>query len=321
MSNILITSGYNFEGYSITDYLGVYSGECALGTGFLSSLGAGFADFMGTNSGMYSDKLKRAKEHAIRQLLEQVRNAGANAVIGLDIDYTSFSSDIMGVVANGTAVKIVKTDIDSVSEGTRYNIFNTNSGLPFRASVLSIISAKNKYGLALELYHRDLCNVGGIIADIKFTNIFEESVVLNDIMFLHFSEKNNRYLISQITVTEIPENIASAIKSVDVIIKKYILDDVLIVLSKESIELISDMSEDNSECDDTVLLDDLFNALEGLSSSREILYFLKQYNEEHPNVLDDVLLDDVKASANIERLYGNTKNTSISKVKKYFESK
>ena len=84
--NILMTSGYNFEGYTISNYLGVYSGECALGTGFLSTLGASFADFFGTNSTMYSDKLKKAKDFAINQLVEQVTNAGGDAIIGLDID-------------------------------------------------------------------------------------------------------------------------------------------------------------------------------------------------------------------------------------------
>ena len=44
---ILLTSGYNFEGYRIKKYLGFCSGECALGTGFLSSLGAGIADILG----------------------------------------------------------------------------------------------------------------------------------------------------------------------------------------------------------------------------------------------------------------------------------
>ena len=103
---ILMTSGYSFEGRRISEYFGVYSGECALGTGFLSSLGAGFADFFGTNSTMYSDKLKRAKDYAIGQLRDQVIAIGGDAIIGLDIDYVSFSADIMGVIASGTAVKL-----------------------------------------------------------------------------------------------------------------------------------------------------------------------------------------------------------------------
>lgn len=50
MEDLIITSGFNFEGYRITKYIGFYSGECALGTGFLSSLEAGIADIFGSNS-------------------------------------------------------------------------------------------------------------------------------------------------------------------------------------------------------------------------------------------------------------------------------
>ena len=83
MNNILLTSGYNFEGYSISEYLGVYSGECALGTGFLSTLGASLADFLGSNSTMYSDKLKTAKPYAMEQLMTRVENAGGNPLLAL----------------------------------------------------------------------------------------------------------------------------------------------------------------------------------------------------------------------------------------------
>jgi uncharacterized protein YbjQ (UPF0145 family) len=114
-NNILITSGYNFEGYSITEYFGFFSGECALGTGFLSTLGAGVADFLGTNSTMYSGKLKEAKEYAISRLVSQVQRTGGNAIIGLDVDYTTFSSDIMGVIVSGTAVKITKEILENDS--------------------------------------------------------------------------------------------------------------------------------------------------------------------------------------------------------------
>ncbi len=103
MSKMLMTTGYCFEGYSIEQYLGVFSGECALGTGFLSSLDSDISDFLGTNSQLYSEKLKKAKESALRQLEEETIQAGGNAVVGLSIGYIMFSRDIIGVIANGTA--------------------------------------------------------------------------------------------------------------------------------------------------------------------------------------------------------------------------
>lgn len=52
---VLLTSGYNFEGYKIKKYMGFCSGECVLGTGFFSALNAGVADFLGSNSSMYEE--------------------------------------------------------------------------------------------------------------------------------------------------------------------------------------------------------------------------------------------------------------------------
>lgn len=101
----MVTSGFNFEGYKITKYIGFYSEECALGTGFLSSLDAGLADFFGSNSSIYEvyiyeEKLSNAKAAAISELKKLSADHGANAIIGIDVDYTTFSADIMGVIAN-----------------------------------------------------------------------------------------------------------------------------------------------------------------------------------------------------------------------------
>ena len=58
VNKLKMTSGYNFEGYHIVEYLGHYTGECVLGTGFLSNLEAGFADLKGSSSTLYKDKLE-----------------------------------------------------------------------------------------------------------------------------------------------------------------------------------------------------------------------------------------------------------------------
>ena len=94
MENMLITSGYDFEGYIITDYLGLCSGEAALGTGFLSSFGANLADFLGTNSSLYEDKLTDARDIALKNLVSHAQSFGADGIIAVQIEYAVFSSDI-----------------------------------------------------------------------------------------------------------------------------------------------------------------------------------------------------------------------------------
>ena len=99
-----MTTGSTLQGYEIKQYLGVLSGEVVLGTGFLSEYNASFADFFGTESDAFSNKLDRAREGALTRMKRQAVLRGANAVIGIEFDYIAFGRNMVGVVANGTAV-------------------------------------------------------------------------------------------------------------------------------------------------------------------------------------------------------------------------
>ena len=103
-----VTTGHNFEGYRIIDYKGIVSGDIVLGTGFMSEFAANWSDAFGTTSGAFSGKMKTAKQKALKQLISNGMMIGANAIIGIDFDYTMFGNNMLGVSANGTAVVIRK---------------------------------------------------------------------------------------------------------------------------------------------------------------------------------------------------------------------
>jgi len=105
--NILLTTTPFVDGYIVQKYFGVISAEVVLGTGGFSELGAGIADFFGTRAESFQNKLKQATSLALDELRLQAVGIEADAVIGVDFDYTILSSNILMVVANGTAVKIV----------------------------------------------------------------------------------------------------------------------------------------------------------------------------------------------------------------------
>lgn len=65
IKNHKLTTGYNFEGYKITDYIGLVSGEIVVGTGILSDIRAGVSDIFGSESKVYSDKINKAKKIGI----------------------------------------------------------------------------------------------------------------------------------------------------------------------------------------------------------------------------------------------------------------
>lgn len=107
LKNHLLTTGYNFEGYQITDYLGVISGQSALGTGAFSGISAGVNSFLGTESSYYGMRLIEAKESATKDMILYSIIKEANAIIGIDFDYIIVDG-LISVIANGTAVKIKK---------------------------------------------------------------------------------------------------------------------------------------------------------------------------------------------------------------------
>lgn len=108
--NHTLTSGYNFEGYKITSYRGIVSGEVVMGTGFLSEFAASINDFFGATSEEFGIKMSQAKEIATSKMIDSSVVKGGNAIIGVDFDYTTFGNNMIAVSANGTSVIIVKQD-------------------------------------------------------------------------------------------------------------------------------------------------------------------------------------------------------------------
>lgn len=104
---MLVTTTSTLEGKQIVDYLGIVSGETIIGTNLFKDFFAGIRDIVGGRSGSYEDVLREAKETALREMSEQAERMGANAVIGVDLDYETVGSSgsMLMVTAAGTAVR------------------------------------------------------------------------------------------------------------------------------------------------------------------------------------------------------------------------
>lgn len=107
---ILLTTGYSFEGYLISEYCGIKNGSVVLGTGLFSELSASFSDFFGEKNRTMSQKIERAKKAAINILIDNSILEGANGIIGIDYDIMTIGANMIVVSANGTAVKIYKKE-------------------------------------------------------------------------------------------------------------------------------------------------------------------------------------------------------------------
>lgn len=104
---ITITTTPSIEGKSIHSYLGVVTGEAIMGANLFKDLFAGIRDLVGGRSAAYERELGRAREVAFRELSERAVALGANAVVGVDIDYEVLGQNngMLMVSVSGTAVK------------------------------------------------------------------------------------------------------------------------------------------------------------------------------------------------------------------------
>ena len=102
---MIITTTPSVEGRSINDYRGVVVGEAILGANVFRDIFAGITDIIGGRSGAYEASLGEARDTALRELEERAASVGANAVVGVDLDYEVINNMLM-VSASGTAVVI-----------------------------------------------------------------------------------------------------------------------------------------------------------------------------------------------------------------------
>ncbi len=105
---MIVTTTQNIEGHRITEYLGVVTGEAVLGTNFFRDFFAKIRDVVGGRSGSYEKELARARETAFREIEEEALEVGANAIVGIALDYEVMGEkgSMLMVSVSGTAVKI-----------------------------------------------------------------------------------------------------------------------------------------------------------------------------------------------------------------------
>ncbi len=104
---MLLTTTHTIEGHQIDQYLGLVAGETIIGANIFEDFFAGIRDIVGGRAASYENVLKEAKETALADMTQQTKTLGANAIIGIDLDYESLghSGGMLMVVATGTAVK------------------------------------------------------------------------------------------------------------------------------------------------------------------------------------------------------------------------
>lgn len=105
---MILTTTPTIEGKTIRRYHGVVTGEAILGVNVVRDLFAGVRDIVGGRSASYEDELRKAQKVALDELAERAKEAGANAVVGIDLDYETVGQrgSMLMVTVSGTAVSV-----------------------------------------------------------------------------------------------------------------------------------------------------------------------------------------------------------------------
>jgi len=103
---MLTTTTGTVEGKTIETYHGIVTGEAIMGANFVRDIFASVTDLIGGRSSAYENKLAEGRSLALQEMQEEARRLGANAVIGVDLDFETLRDGMMMCIATGTAVTV-----------------------------------------------------------------------------------------------------------------------------------------------------------------------------------------------------------------------
>ena len=105
---MLLTTTNTIEGRPIKNYLGIVTAETIIGANIIKDIFAVVRDVVGGRSGTYEKVIEQAKEDALRELAEKAQGIGANAIVGVDLDFETIGGNgsMLMVIASGTAVRL-----------------------------------------------------------------------------------------------------------------------------------------------------------------------------------------------------------------------
>jgi uncharacterized protein YbjQ (UPF0145 family) len=105
---MIVTTTNTIEGHRVSEYLGLVTGEAILGANVFRDFFASVRDIVGGRSGAYEKVLRSARDEAVQEMMAEAKSLGANAVVGVDLDYEVIGKEgsMLMVSASGTAVKV-----------------------------------------------------------------------------------------------------------------------------------------------------------------------------------------------------------------------
>lgn len=236
MGEIKLTTGSGFEGYEIVEYLGFVNGQIAMSSNFFKELSSNLAEFSTQESTAFTNKLENASETAVENLIKVAEKRGANAIIGVELNYAGFSNNAIGTVASGTAVTIKKKA--AIHKVITSNIYVSNyyNMLMPRPVEVTLAGEDGVVKIAPLFYNYNQDEVKAVRCDVELTNFYEEKLLLQGMDFV-FEKNNITKLKAEFVECKLPMKAIALIKDVKVYVKKYVTAKGVFVPDAEPIDI------------------------------------------------------------------------------------
>lgn len=221
MAGIMLTSGQSFEGYEIIEYLGFVNVQSVLSSNIFKGLAAGVSEMSDSESEKLTSKLEQANETALKRLQKAAESKKADAVIGVELNYTQFANYSVGTIASGTAVRLVKKAVENPVTKKELYVSNYYNRLVPRPVKIVLTSSKHGVKISTHFYNYNQDDIKAIRADVELTNLYDERLLLKDLDFVF--EKGNITLIEANDVDcKLPAKDVMLLKDAKVTISKYV---------------------------------------------------------------------------------------------------
>lgn len=221
MADIMLTSGDSFEGYEITEYLGFISGQIAMSSNFIKDVSSSIAEWSAQDSTAFTSKLENASATALENLIKVAKKAGANAIIGVELNSTGLQSSAVGTVASGTAVVIRKKEAIHKIVTSKIYVSNYYNMVMPRPVEVTLAGEGNVVKISPLFYNYNQDEIKAVRCDIELTNFYEERLLLQGIDFV-FERNNVTKLVADFVECKLPMKDIPLIKDVKVYVKKYV---------------------------------------------------------------------------------------------------
>ena len=103
---MILTTTPNVEGRRINQYLGIVAGEAIMGANVVRDIFASITDIVGGRSGAYEQQLQQARDICLNEMSQNAQRLGADAIVGIDLDYEVVREGMLMVTCSGTAVRL-----------------------------------------------------------------------------------------------------------------------------------------------------------------------------------------------------------------------